>query len=292
MTNSLFNKSTTYSMMGDYTNAIAELKKVERIAQGYELRDQRVEVYKCLSNLYLGVDSICAAIYRNNYLELRDTLQKENKLQEVAGLHFLDEFQKIDEEMQLMAEKRETERTAMKILAVGIVALAVFLAILFHKNSQLNKSNRELYRKNKDLLRLEEENRQQRMKYSGSTLTDDAKEQLLTRIREVFDNAETICSEDFSLDRLAALVDSKPKYVSQTINELYGQTFTNTLTEARVKEACRRLNDIANYGHFTIESIAAGVGFKSRANFVTNFKRITGLTPSGYQKIARDNSEQ
>jgi dihydrofolate synthase/folylpolyglutamate synthase len=37
----------------------------------------------------------------------------------------------------------------------------------------------------------------------------------------------------------------------------------------------------------TIEAIAQSVGFKSRTSFVALFKKLTGLTPSAYQKMAR-----
>ena len=47
------------------------------------------------------------------------------------------------------------------------------------------------------------------------------------------------------------------------------------------------LNDIENFGNYTIEAISIGVGFKSRPNFINTFKTITGLTPSVYQKLAR-----
>ena len=37
----------------------------------------------------------------------------------------------------------------------------------------------------------------------------------------------------------------------------------------------------------TNETIAEGVGFKSRSHFIRTFKMVTGLTPSQYQKIAK-----
>lgn len=291
MMNSVFNKAIILKRMGDSKGAVAEMERAAEIVSSPELRDQRANVYNYMADICKDYDPDKARDYRYRYFELRDTLQRENRLQEVAGLHFLDEFQKIDSEMQQMAERRRTERVVVRILAVGIALLVLFLVLLFRKNSRLNKSNRELYRKNVDLLRAEEQARSQRVKYGGSTLTDGGKEKLLTDIREVFDNAEEFCSPDFSLDRLASLVGSKSKYVSQVINELYGQTFTNVLTETRIKEACKRISDVESYGQYTIEAIASGVGFKSRSNFITNFKRITGLTPSAYQKIARSGEE-
>lgn len=51
------------------------------------------------------------------------------------------------------------------------------------------------------------------------------------------------------------------------------------------------MNDKDNYGKYTIETIAESVGFKSRSNFTTVFKRITYFTPSEYLKISNKQSE-
>jgi AraC-like DNA-binding protein len=85
------------------------------------------------------------------------------------------------------------------------------------------------------------------------------------------------------------MVKTKRNYVSQVINEKYDNNFNHLLNEYRIKESCRRMNDTDNYGNYTIESIALSVGFKSRSNFISTFKRFTGLTPSAYLKIAKNN---
>lgn len=59
------------------------------------------------------------------------------------------------------------------------------------------------------------------------------------------------------------------------------------VNEYRIKEARRRLMDIHTYGNFTIASIAIDVGFKSNANFNLVFKKVTGITPSVYQMMAK-----
>ena len=125
------------------------------------------------------------------------------------------------------------------------------------------------------------------VKYKSSHLSDADKQQLLARILEVMDNNDEIFSPDFSLERLAMLSGSKYKYVSQVINEHYQQNFNNFLNSYRIKEACKRMGDVEHYGNYTIEAISESVGFKSRSTFVTSFKRITGLTPSQYQRLAR-----
>ena len=83
-------------------------------------------------------------------------------------------------------------------------------------------------------------------------------------------------------------IGSNYKYVSQVINERYQKNFRLLVNEARVKEACRRLGDPEHYGNLTIEAISTGLGFKSRSNFAVTFKKITGLSPSDFQKMAKE----
>jgi AraC-like DNA-binding protein len=102
------------------------------------------------------------------------------------------------------------------------------------------------------------------------------------------DNMEFICQPDFSLQSLAEQVGSNYKYVSQVLNERYGKSFKQVLNEQRVREACRILNDTEQSGHLTIEAIAANLGFNSRSNFTVTFKRITGISPSDFMKMAKE----
>jgi AraC-like DNA-binding protein len=76
--------------------------------------------------------------------------------------------------------------------------------------------------------------------------------------------------------------------VSQVIHEHCGLNFNAFLNQYRIKEACKRMSDTTRYGNYTIEAIANDVGFRSRSAFASSFKRITGLTPSEYQRFAQD----
>ena len=92
---------------------------------------------------------------------------------------------------------------------------------------------------------------------------------------------------DFTVALLAEKVNTKPRHVSQVINEHYEKGFNQMLSEYRIKEACRRLVDTQGYGNLSIEGLSAGLGFKSRSNFVSNFKRIVGMSPSEYKNQSK-----
>lgn len=199
------------------------------------------------------------------------------------------------------------------ILSGCIILLLIFIAmgILIWKNRQLSKANQQLYARNMDVLAAADEEKRLKARYEGelaaikemiqngvvgdtvkqkyqnSTLAEDDKTMLQHRIINLFENTDEIFAEDFNMNKLATLVGSNYKNVSQVINELIGKNFNTLLNEYRIQEACRRFIDVANFGNYTIEAVGNSVGYGSRSTFVTQFKLITGLTPSEFQNMAR-----
>ena len=189
---------------------------------------------------------------------------------------------------------------------IVLLVVIVAFALLLRKNRQLARANRSIYKANLNVIAAADRERQMRTRYEGeiaawremmqaankkyqnSTLGDDDKAALTDRILQVFENGEEIFESNFDMNRLAELVDSTYKNVSQTVNEQLGKNFNQVLNEYRIKEACRRLNDQATYGNYTIEAIGESVGYGSRSTFVTQFKTLTGLTPSEFQNQARN----
>ena len=108
---------------------------------------------------------------------------------------------------------------------------------------------------------------------------------MLHRIFYVMETNEEVYQDSFTLDRLAELVEAGSRYyVSQVLNDYYHQSFPEMVNDYRIREACRRINDREHYDQFTVQAIAQSLGFKSYPNFVSNFKKFTGLTPSAYRK--------
>lgn len=117
-------------------------------------------------------------------------------------------------------------------------------------------------------------------------LSNDQVEILLMRINRVLNDNETVFNPEFSLNMLAQMVKSNTKYVSWVINDTYGRNFKTLLNERRIREASKRLEDFEHYGNVTIQSIGEEVGYRTSASFIQSFKKIIGMTPSVYQKLA------
>lgn len=100
---------------------------------------------------------------------------------------------------------------------------------------------------------------------------------------------ELICNPDFSINALADVTGYNSRYLSQVINDEYGCNFRNKVNEHRMIIAKRRILYVKKYGNYTIQAIADSVGFRSQSGFVQVFKKVTGFTPSMFQKMALSN---
>ncbi len=293
----LYLMATVFRMAGRQDSLFHYAKAIDSIAAAYGLKDYRKDAAELLSRYYAETgDQAASRRYRLLYLERRDSLLMQNNLNSVRARYLMHDLREAAQEVENLKEKRRQQRIIIFATLVGIAIVAGVAFVIWRKNRQLRERNRVLYRNNVDMLRREEQRREEEQqaaakvqpKYQGSTLDQQAKEQLRQRIDAVMSQQAEICADGFSLERLAALCESNYKSVSQVVNELYGQSFSLLLSEYRVKEACRRINDQANYGQLTIEGISRSVGFKARSGFFRAFKRVTGMTPSEYYSIARE----
>ena len=248
--------------------------------------------------------------YRNKYFRLKDTLLNYNQVAKVSQLQFLDRMNDIDKKIAEMTKKKEQQVIFIRI-GIGVTTVILLLGILlFIKNRKLKRNNEYLYHNSIASLQREERERELRLKYeqklkannsvqinnitnrySSSGLNDEDKEILLNKILTVMETSDEIFSPDFKSDRLVELVGSNNRYVSQTINEKLECNFSTLLNEYRVKEVCKRMNNVKKYGHLTISAIANSVGFRSHSGFFTAFKKVTGLTPAQCQKLAKENKQ-
>lgn len=284
------NKGKVCALQGNYEAAVENLKKSLSYGLRYDLKDVNVELTGLIADYYkqLGqADS--AAKYRGQFLTLKESLLGYQQVAGIKELSFMDKLKTLNEQMD--DSRRQRSRLSMALLIATLVVLGtgISLFILYRKNKQLRVSYQSLYNKNQEVLKLEDEYKKPKLeeKYKTSSLREDDKQQLFEKIEQTLSSSSDIYNSDFNLAQLAQLVNSNYKKVSQVINEKANCNFNALLNEYRVREACRRMNNEAVYGHLSLEGISSGVGFRARSSFLQAFKRFTGLTPSEYLRIQR-----
>jgi len=137
--------------------------------------------------------------------------------------------------------------------------------------------------KPEEVIKAIEEKSQSDNKYSGSSLSDQNKADLLMQIKEIMEAEHIFRDSNLSINDIAVRLNTNYKYISQVINEIEGVNFYNFVNQYRVDDAKRLLKDPESK-KLSFEGIANLVGFHSRSAFNNSFKKFTGLTPSEFLK--------
>ena len=292
-------KAVVLDAMHRYEDAVSVLRDVERIAIDNGMQSELISTYQAMAKVYANMGNRQMADQLDyKYLKARDEFVHKSHAQMLEKSRFLDEMRRVNEQVEQIQAKHE--RAHQLLLMMSLIAAIILIALLLLVRSNIKQRNyiRHLYEKNVQLLDVKvadtpltaqpiDEQEEGTPKYQG-LLDQESKDRLFDQIKRVMDDMSIICKPDFSLQQLADQVGSNYKYVSQVLNECYGKSFKQVLNEQRVREACRMFNDTERYGHLTIEAIAANLGFNSRSNFTVTFKRITGISPSKFLKMAKE----
>lgn len=250
-----------------------------------------------------------AEYYKNKALATSDTLFNQQQLN--FSKSRLTDFER--DKSQRYIDSLNTSLN-ISLVVVAFVALLLLLSMAFilvirRKNKTLTDSYELLIEKNKDLSKQAEQSKILREQYLSALdrieeiendassekpaiaqspyLNDQQMTRLAKRITAIMEDVDTISDPDFSQSRLVELTGSNSTYVSNVINNVFGKNFKTLLNEYRIREACKRLVDKENYGNLTIEAIYRELGYVSPTVFINAFKKVNGMTPSQYQKLAR-----
>ena len=269
------NDSLTVSLYREMLEMVIEVGDMKGASRAYE---HLANVYRRLGKMQQ------AAYYQEQMRKLDESVfnaQDFNRAKE--------ELSTFEEEMKAEQISLLNGRITQQLLVIGIivvllVAVIIMAIILVRRNRSLRAAYEVLVEKNKESIR---QNKETCKGTEGEHLPTEQHQQLLMAITQVMNNDDTICNADFDLSTLCTLVDSNAKYVSWVINDHYHLNFKALLNKYRIQLASKRLADKENYGNLTIQAIAESVGYKSQTNFIQTFKSIVGMTPSTYQRLAR-----
>jgi AraC-like DNA-binding protein len=117
-------------------------------------------------------------------------------------------------------------------------------------------------------------------KYKNKAIDEDTKS-LINQKLSLLVEKELFLNSNLTLDEAAKELKLSRHILSQYINETLGKSFSDLIKEYRIEKAKKLL---MTESHLTIEGIGYEIGFNSKSGFFTAFKKITGLTPSEYQK--------
>ena len=250
-----------------------------------------------------------AEYYKNKALATSDTLFNQQQLNFSKSRLTDFERDKNQRHIDSLNTSLNISLVVMAFVALLLLLSMAFILVIRRKNKTLTDSYELLIEKNKDLSKQAEQSKNLREQYLSALdrieeiendassekpaiaqsphLNDQQMTRLAKRITAIMEDVDTISDPDFSQSRLVELTGSNSTYVSNVINNVFGKNFKTLLNEYRIREACKRLVDKEHYGNLTIEAIYRELGYVSPTVFINAFKKVNGMTPSQYQKLAR-----
>ena len=268
-----------------YDSAVVYANRILQLQSRQDLTDIHTETYRLLSEYYAKMGrGDEAARCHIAYLETKEQLMKS-----IVGLvptQLSHDLEAVSTEIGKMREQKRLQTINFSAALVIIGLLVVFSLFISRKNRQLSEKNQALFRQMQEIIHPDVPPADS-PKYKESQLKEEKKRALVEQVRKVMGDTATVCQSTFTLQNLAERLGSNTSYLSQAINEQFGMSFTSLLNQYRVREACRRMEDYDNYGHFTIAAISESVGFKARITFTKAFKLNTGMLPSEYFKAVK-----
>lgn len=259
---------------GNYQQAAAILKDEVASAQAegyYNLLE------KCYSMLIECArhdgDNQAAERYRYQALEIRDSLFSAARFDAVKDFEKSTAIEELrgQGEADIRATRRRFITVTVCCVALLILAFLIWLYAGRRRKNKVTPASAST-----------------RIPRPDET-PDETTRLLWERISRLVEESDAVFSPDFSIETLAESVGSRPKAVSQAINQVGGKNFNTFIGAVRVRKACELLTDPKKMKTITIESVAESVGYKSRTYFSKVFKDITGQTPSQFARNASNN---
>ena len=298
-----------------YGRALIAQKKyksaLERLQIGKEISEKNItslfrrEVYLLLSACYDRLGEPKEALeYYKKYTAESFRLYNEDKERTEKELMVRYETEKRNKELAQKNMLLQKEQNRVMAL-VGITFVVLIVVLLFYINyRRKNRLYKQIVRESVDWLakerqfskRIAEQEKQLQEligkagavdggRYSGSSLNKDSQQELFGRLERLMQNDQVYKNSLFTREKMAELLGTNRTYLSQTINEQTGLTFTHYMNKYRIEEARRILADPQD--DTPIKAIAADLGFSSVTTFYTLFKAVVQMSPDQYRKHAR-----
>ena len=305
-----------YERGGKYDSALVALAMSSNYASQQDNKEWLRDNYRMLADIYWKKGDMASyAKATHTYFVLSDSTMDAMRYASIKDLEYTAYKNRQERKMMDLEHQQsyheQVIRTQKNVISgvLGFLTLVLILLFMLYRQKRLiSQKNVVLYEKNKALMAyadsmfpepsLEEhlghEDPGERFRTEKMDERKDDEEEnrkkkrqvriLTGKIQEILE--EGLClNPDFSLEKLADMLDSNTSYVSAAINESFGQNFTSLVNTYRIRKACSLMDDPTNR-NYTLDYIAAQVGFKNRNTFTQNFKRYTGLLPSQYIKLA------
>ncbi|MDR2907929.1 MAG: helix-turn-helix domain-containing protein [Bacteroidales bacterium] len=255
------------------------------IAIKYDFKTFLMENYLTLSKVAesRGQSAVAFAHFKK-YADLERSSRSHKQVAGINQIQRLYEVAKTNQHIEQLTIAHRIKQQTVRYQYVILTIIVLVLAFVIAWNRKLNRAYRKLFEKNVEIVELQKNCPETpSVKYQNSHLSNEQQSELLARIYVLMEDTAVICAPDFSVEKMAEMLQSNRMYISQVINETLNKNFRSFINDYRIREA-QRLFSESDASKFTVEAVSLKTGYKSRTSFISAFKEITGVSPSFYLK--------
>jgi len=282
--NAAINLSRAYQKKGMFEKAIEVIdtafnycNEQENIYLFRRMYDQKSKVYKSTGNFEQALicNEKCADLFDGFY---KDRINSQ--ISEMAAKYETEKLKK-DNEIQLL--KIQHKNIAIRYLTAGMFLFVILLVLIFYFYQKRNIAYKNLVNKNLELSHCDRE-----ILTTGQfipTFIPGQEKQfaIIEKFNKYLSDEKPYLYSNITIDEVCAHIGTNRTYLSNAINTVYNKNFATIINEFRIRAARQIILD-KSQENLTLDAIAKMVGYNSRTVFISNFKKITGITPSFFRE--------
>lgn len=123
----------------------------------------------------------------------------------------------------------------------------------------------------------------------GFDIIDDHKTQLVNQVKQIV--IKRIRADEHigrKTNFSEAIVTSIP-YTYNYISQIFSESENTTLEKFIIAQKIERAKELLSYDELSLNQIADKLAYSSTAHLSTQFKKVTGMSPSEYKKLGTNN---
>ena len=223
----------------------------------------------------------CALEYMDHQNRLFDEV-RERAMQEARIKHDIySREQRISEQQVVILDNRYK----IAVLSGTLAAVALALALTYFFYRKKNRLYRAIVSQNHEYMQHEQmlltQIEQLRQTGHPAPVPADKLQDLMNRFTVQMLENKLFTDPSLTIAAVAERLDTNRTYLSKAINDITGKSFSQLLSEYRIRQAIAEISDPKT--NKPLKQIATDVGFNSLSTFYNTFQASTGMTPARYR---------
>tara|TARA_R110000851_G_scaffold298770_1_gene454520 strand:- start:233637 stop:235205 length:1569 start_codon:yes stop_codon:yes gene_type:complete len=275
-----------YFLQKDYYQSLTSYQAALEISENLNNKPYISKIMEGLSATYLALDK--ASLFYSNRTE-SSQITNTVEVEEDKAVNSLYNYINDNHTEQKEKVKKAYQNNLMLMGGILFLLLLTWAILRYRYRNRARQYERFINyfeKKQNPIETLPEKEVSKRM-----NIPKETEESLIKKLNQ-FENSKQFTKQDMSLALLASQFETNTKYLSEIINTYKNKNFNSYINELRINYITDRLKNNKTYLQYKISYLAEESGFSSHSSFATVFKAVTGIPPTVFIELLRDQKKQ